>query len=179
VGVDPAAVPDVPYVLATDVVAVPAGAGVPTDAVVDLVASKLEDKAYVLAGRLPALRHAICEHIVRRFARQNGILGAAIFIPGADFPVLTLNQIRMVLRIAGAYGVELDRQRAVEILAVVATGLGLRTVARELLGLVPVGGWALKGAIAYAGTRALGEAAIRYFEAGGADGLTGSVRSRS
>jgi hypothetical protein len=29
----------------------------------------------------------------------------------------------------------------------------------------------VKGGVAYAGTRALGEAAIRYFEAGGARGL--------
>ena len=31
------------------------------------------------------------------------------------------------------------------------------------MGLVPVAGWAVKGVIAYAGTRALGEAAVRYF----------------
>jgi uncharacterized protein (DUF697 family) len=29
---------------------------------------------------------------------------------------------------------------------------------------VPLAGWAVKGGIAYAGTRALGEAALRYFE---------------
>ena len=33
------------------------------------------------------------------------------------------------------------------------------------LDLVPVAGWAVKGAVAYAGTKALGEAAVRYFEA--------------
>jgi len=48
-------------------------------------------------------------------------------------------------------------------------------VARELLDFVPVAGWAVKGAIAYAGTRALGEAAIRYFEAGGARGIAGAA----
>jgi hypothetical protein len=30
---------------------------------------------------------------------------------------------------------------------------------------VTVAGWALKGAVAYAGTKAIGEAAVRYFEA--------------
>jgi uncharacterized protein (DUF697 family) len=38
-------------------------------------------------------------------------------------------------------------------------------VARELLDLVPGVGWAVKGAVAYAGTRALGEAAVRLFAA--------------
>ena len=28
----------------------------------------------------------------------------------------------------------------------------------------PLAGWAVKGAVAYAGTRALGEAAVRYFD---------------
>ena len=37
--------------------------------------------------------------------------------------------------------------------------------ARELLDFVPVAGWAAKGAIAYTGTKAIGEAAVRYFEA--------------
>jgi len=36
---------------------------------------------------------------------------------------------------------------------------------RPLLASVPVAGWAVKGAVAYGGTRAIGEAAVRYFEA--------------
>ena len=44
-------------------------------------------------------------------------------------------------------------------------GFGFRAVARELLDFVPVAGWALKASIAYAGTKAIGEAAVRYFEA--------------
>ena len=39
-----------------------------------------------------------------------------------------------------------------------------RRRAREALDFVPVAGWALKGAVAYAGTRAVGEAARRYFK---------------
>jgi uncharacterized protein (DUF697 family) len=79
-------------------------------------------------------------------------------------PVLTLNQIRLVLRIALAYGEQIDNRRAVELIGVVGAGFGFRAVARELLDLVPVAGWAVKGAIAYSGTKAIGEAAVRYFE---------------
>ena len=71
-----------------------------------------------------------------------------------------------MLRIALAYGERLDRNRAGELRSgVVGAGFGFRAVARELLDLVPVAGWAVKGAIAYAGTQAIGEAAVRYFEA--------------
>jgi uncharacterized protein (DUF697 family) len=68
-----------------------------------------------------------------------------------------------VLRLASAHGVEVDQSRLPEVLGTVAAGFGLRAVARQLLGAVPVAGWAVKGGVAYAGTRAIGEAARRYF----------------
>jgi uncharacterized protein (DUF697 family) len=140
-------------------VGAPPGAAVWIAAV---VAARLGEAGAPLAGRLPVLRGAVCDRIVASFARKNGIVGAAVFVPGADLPILALNQVRMLLLLDQAYGLELDpRERLPEILAVVGAGLGLRTVARELLDVVPVAGWAVKGGIAYAGTRALGEAAIR------------------
>jgi len=173
---------DVPYVPATSVVAVPPGQPIPVRRVADLIASLTEENGYGLAARLPVLREAVVETIVRHFSRQNGILGVAIFIPGADFPVLTLNQLRMIFRIAAAHGEEIDRERIPEVLAVVGAGLGFRTVAREALGFVPGIGWAVKGGVAYLGTKALGKAATAYFEKGGARGLAhaaDAVRSRS
>jgi len=66
-----------------------------------------------------------------------------------------------------AYGLDIDpRERLPEIAATLGAGFGLRAIAREALDLVPVAGWAVKGAIAYAGTRAIGEAALRRLEAG-------------
>jgi uncharacterized protein (DUF697 family) len=173
---------DVPYVLATNVVQVPTGAPLPIDRIAELIAERADERAYMWAARLPALRQVVVEQTITKFARQNGILGAAIFIPGADLPALTLNQIRMVFRIAAAYGEHIDRDRALEILAVIGAGLGFRAVAREALGFIPGVGWAIKGGIAYAGTRALGTAAAAYFEAGGQTRVkkaVGSVRSRS
>jgi uncharacterized protein (DUF697 family) len=178
-GVPEGELPYVPYVLDTNIVPVPPGEPLPAEEVAERIADRADEASYQLAARLPALRPAVVEQIIKKFALQNGVLGVAIFIPGADFPVLTLNQIRMVLHIAVAYGEELDRERAVEILTVVAAGLGFRTVARQLVGIVPGLGWAVKGGIAYAATRALGEAANAYFAAGGTRLLGGSVRSRS
>jgi uncharacterized protein (DUF697 family) len=172
-------IPDLPYVLATDVLAVRAGEALPVEEIIERIAARTGDKSYALAAKLPRVREVVCEEIVRSFSKQNGILAAAIFIPGADLPALTLNQIRMVFRIAGAFGADIDRERVVELLCVLGAGLGFRAVAREVVGVVPGFGWALQGAIAYAGTRALGEAAIRYFEAGGIGAVAGSVRSRS
>ena len=151
-----------PYVLATDVVRVGPGERMPVDRIVVAVAARLGESGAPLAGRVPALRGAVGDRIVASFARKNGIVGAAVFVPGADLPVLALNQVRMLLLLDQAYGLDLDpRQRLPEIAAAVGAGLGLRTVARELLDFVPVAGWAVKGGVAYAGTRALGEAATR------------------
>lgn len=159
-------VPDrVPSVLATDIVRVPAGSGFPVDEIVRAVAHRLGEEATSLAARLPALRRAFAEELTERFARRAGLIGVAVFVPGADFPVLTVQQLRLVLRIGAAYGVEVDQERVPEVLAVIGSGLAFRALARQALGVVPVAGWMVKGAIAYAGTRALGEAAIRYFEA--------------
>lgn len=164
-----------PYVLATDIVRVPPGKGFAVDEIAAVLARKLGENGTALAARLPVLRRPVCDAMISSFAKKNGIVSAAVFVPGVDMPILTLNQVRLVLRIALAHGQDIDNQRALELLGVVGAGFGLRTVARELLDLVPFAGWALKGAVAYAGTRAVGEAAVRYFEAK-ASSRSGSAR---
>lgn len=158
----------IPYVLATDVVRVPAGTGFPLDEIARAAARRLGEDGAPLAARIPLLRAAVCETIVESFARRNGIVAASVFVPGADLPVLTLNQLRLVLRIAQAHGEDVGRERLPELAATLGAGFGLRAVARELLDIVPVLGWAVKGTVAYAGTRGLGEAAVRRFAGGGA-----------
>jgi uncharacterized protein (DUF697 family) len=181
-GVPAGTLVNVPFVLATNVVHVETGGPLPLERIFELIAERADERAYMWAARLPALRPAVVEETIEKFSRQNGILGVAIFIPGADLPALTLNQVRMVFRIAAAYGEEIDRDRALEVLAVIGAGLGFRAVARQALTFVPGVGWAIKGAVAYAGTQALGRAAAAFFEKGGQRRLrelAGSVRPRS
>lgn len=156
---------DVPFVLATDVVRVRPGEGFPVEAIAEAIARRLGEDGAPLAGRVPVLRRAVADALVRSFARKNGVVGAAVFVPGADMPILALNEVRLVLRLHQAYGMDVDpRERLPELAATMGASFGLRAVARELLDLVPFAGWALKGAVAYAGTRALGEAAVRRLE---------------
>jgi uncharacterized protein (DUF697 family) len=152
-----------PYVLDTDLVVVRPGQGLPVLEIVRAIASALGARGAGLAARLPVLRDAVVDELIRSCARKNAVIAAAVFVPGVDMPVLTLNQVRLVLRIGQAYGREIDQSRLPELLGVVGAGLGFRTIARELLDFVPFAGWAAKGAVAYAGTKALGEAARRYF----------------
>lgn len=164
--VGPAGDEPIPYVLATDVVPVAEGQDFRLETIARAIAARLGEQGAPLAGRVPLLRPAVSQQLVESFARKNGLVGAAIFIPGADLPVLALNEMRLVLRLAQAYGEESGPVRLPELVTTLGAGFGLRALARELLGLVTIAGWAVKGAVAYGGTRALGEAARRRYELG-------------
>ncbi len=155
----------VPYVLPDDIVRIPPGQGFPVERIAAAVARKLDEGGTALAARLPVLRPAVTGRLISAASRRNALIGAAVFIPGVDMPILTFNQLRLVLKIALAHGEDVDRSRAIELLGVVGAGFTFRALARSLIDFVPVAGWAVKGAIAYSGTRVVGEAAERYFSA--------------
>jgi uncharacterized protein (DUF697 family) len=130
------------------------------------IAARVGDRAVSLAAAVPALRPAVVDHIIESTARQNAAVGVLVFIPGADMPVMTLNQIKMVLRIGAAYGQQPSLERAVEMLGIVATAFGVRALARKGVTFVPGLGWALKGVVGYTATQAMGKTAVAYFERG-------------
>jgi uncharacterized protein (DUF697 family) len=152
-----------PYVLDTNIVSVAAGEPLPVERVARALARRLGHTGTGLASRLPVLREPVVDELIRAVSRRNAMIAAAIWIPGADMPVLTLNQARLALRIALAHGEEIDRSRLPELAGVVGAGFGFRAIARQLLTVVPVAGWTARGAVAYAGTKAIGEAARRRF----------------
>lgn len=146
------------------------------------VVGALDEDYLVSLGRgYEAFRRAACEEVIRNNARQNAFIGA-LPVPGADLPVMTANQGRMVLNIASIHGEEITLDRARELLGVLGAGLGFRALGRQVVKLVPFGGWAVSGAIGYAGTVAMGRAAMLYFERGysqpGSEELA-SIRERA
>jgi len=155
---------EVPYVLATDVIVTDVAADAAVR-VVERIAARAKGDAYRVARALPHFAEPVSKAIIRHYSRLNGLVGAAAIIPGADLPVLTINQLRMVTRLAGAQGIELDAKRLAEFAVVVGASLGLRGVARTALGLLPGPGRAIKGGVALSGTTAIGEAALRRFRA--------------
>ncbi|MFA5844768.1 MAG: hypothetical protein WC971_08065 [Coriobacteriia bacterium] len=140
------------------------------DRAVELLArwfvDRVPEKRLAVAHNFTFVRRAVAGTFVRATAWQNGAIGAVAIIPGADLPLMTANQAKMLLQIAAAYGQPLSAERVRELAVVVGGGFTLRAVARQFVGLVPGFGWAVKGGIGYAGTVAMGEAAIAYFEQG-------------
>ena len=134
----------IPYVLAEDVVHAPGRGPLPIERLAERIAVRTGPRGFALAANAPGVRRPVCDAIVAHYSRLNAAVGAAVFVPGVDLPVLTLNQLRMVSRIAAAHGVDLDARRLAELMLVVTAGLGLRSAARYLTSLVPVAGWAVK-----------------------------------
>src|SRR4029450_13154320 len=88
-------------------------------------------------------------------------------IPLADFPILTSLQATMVAAIMHISGREMSVRLGGEFIAAIGANIGaglvLRERARAAAKLVPVWGNAISGAVAGAGTYAIGRAAVAYF----------------
>ena len=124
------------------------------------------EKRLAFAIAFPFMRRPLARDAVQATSLQNAGIGLMPLVPGADLPIMTLNQAKMVLQIAAAYGHEMDKDRMKELAAVVGGAYLCRTLARELVEFVPVLGFAIRTGIAYGGTAALGYAVIEYYEGG-------------
>lgn len=142
------------------------------------VVAACREKRLALALSFPFVRRPLSLEAVSATSLQNAGIGLVLFIPGADMPLMTLNQAKMLLQIAAAYGEPMSAARGKELAAIVAGGFACRSVARQVAGAVPAIGWAVKAGVGYAGTKAMGLAAVEYFERGGnIAGLAGVVSS--
>lgn len=141
------------------------GTGIKED-LIPAIAHALRGISLSLGSSLPIFRDAVADRLISTASVQNAAFAFAGFVPGADFPVLVTNQLRMVLQLAALYGEQLGPDRLIEGAATFAVGIAFRTAARELLDLLPAWGWLIKGGISYGGTVALGKSARVYFQSG-------------
>lgn len=137
-----------------------------------------------LARAFPGIRGEIATAIVQTVSVENAIfvvstsLGNVIPNPLqplmsvaealGDIGVLTTNQVRMLFRLAAAFGHKPGyKEQTPEVVSVVGAAFGWRSIARELVGMLPVGaGLVPKAAIAFAATWAVGDGLIYYFATG-------------
>lgn len=126
------------------------------------VMALFSDHAIPLARQFPVLREEAAWEEIRATAKQNALIGA-IPIPGADLPLMTANQLKMILRVAAMFDMPISIERARELLAVVGGGFAFRAAARQVAKFIPAG--AVVGAgVGYSGTLAMGKGAIEYFK---------------
>ena len=158
-----------PYVPATDVLRTRALDAAAVRWIGRRLTARAPEAAWALASGLPALREGVRRSLIERYARGNALIAAATFVPGQDFPTLTLNELRMTLRLAAAAGAEPRRAQGLAIATSLGGGLALRAVARRLGAMRPLPRWAVQAAVAYAGTRAIGLAAAALASRGDGD----------
>ncbi|MDR1714184.1 MAG: hypothetical protein LBR39_08565 [Coriobacteriales bacterium] len=127
----------------------------------------LREQSLAWARNLVFVRKPYVQEAILATSVQNAAISAIPILPGADLPLLALNQVRLFLKIGAAWGLPVDNGRLKEIALLVGSSFGFRALARRLVGLVPVFGWAMRAAVGFGGTQAVGRAADEYFALGG------------
>jgi len=127
------------------------------------------EAALVIGRELPAYRRDAAQRIIRN-APLVSLAAGLEPIPLVDIPILLGTQIRLVLRLAALYGEPLSTtegmKHARELITTIVGGLGLRYLAEQAAKAVPFGGDFVAGVIAGAGTWAIGQVALEYYEGG-------------
>lgn len=131
------------------------------------VISAIKDKDLAFAMSFPFIRRPLAEDAITATSLQNCAVGLVPFLPGADMPIMTFNQVKMTLQIATAYGQPLDADRVKEIAVIVAGAFVCRNLVRTATKAIPFAGWLISGGMGFAATEAMGRAMVEYFEAGG------------
>lgn len=139
----------------------------PLNSLATWIMENVSAKRIAMAKHFEFMRHPLSTELIQSAAIQNGAIGVVVFVPGADMPLITLNQARLVLQIALIYGNLLDRARIKEIAAVIASAFCFRAISRELTEFIPGVGFLIKAGVAYSGTLAIGYTALDYFAQGG------------
>ncbi len=121
-----------------------------------------EDSTVPLSRQFPFLRDEAANQEIAASSQQNAMIGL-MPVPGADMPLMTANQVKMVMRLAAIHDQPMTYERLKEVFAVVGGGLALRTAARQIVKFIPGPGWLIGGGLGFAGTLAMGKAALEYF----------------
>lgn len=145
------------------------------------IADVADERSLAIGRYIDAMREACAAQVVTGTSMVNAQFSLLSNLPtllpvvgnlvavGADFLVLTKNQLMMIFKLAAIYQRDLDDRWRIysEMLPVVGTGLVWRTVARELDALLPFGiGTVPKVVISYGGTYTVGRAADLYYQRG-------------
>jgi uncharacterized protein (DUF697 family)/GTPase SAR1 family protein len=119
-----------------------------------------------VAARINTTLNSFSNKIISIFATLSAAIGVQP-IPFGDLPVLVSLQLSMIITIAyigkGKISIEDAKDFLIACGANIGFGYGMRELARALLKLIPVAGNIGSGALAAAGTFAIGRAASAYF----------------
>lgn len=128
---------------------------------------RLPELRMSLGAAFPFMRKAIALDLTQQTSFENSMIAAVFFIPGADLPVLTLNQCKLLYQIAVINEIPLTRERLVDVALVVASAFGLRALNRLILRKLAPVGWLVRGSIAFGSTMVIGHLTNELYSRGG------------
>lgn len=152
----------VPYALPGNVI--DAEGELPLQELAAAIARAAPDASPGLASRLPVLRPAVERRLIRATAWGNAVIAASPGTDGGHLPLLSIAQGRMLLLMGASRGETLpqDPQAVAKAVAPpIAGSIAVGAAARQLVRRLPVQGPLVRGAVAFAITRAIGEARLR------------------
>ena len=142
------------------------------------IGRRMGDRGIAVGRAFPSMRAAVSKVAIDETSVANAQFALVSNIPailpvigglaaaGADFLVLTKNQVMLIYKLAAIHGRNLDDQMGIlqEIAPVVGIGFAWRTIAREAAAFLPfAAGTVPKVAVAYGGTMVAGRAAEFFY----------------
>lgn len=147
-----------------------------------------------LARQFMPFRKPVSDEIILNVSKENALFSVATSVPtlmplialpwavgefASDTAFLTMNQIRMAFMLAAANDRVIGyREQKAEIASLFAGAFGWRAIARELIGVIPMGAGIIpKAGIAFAGTYVMGLSLERFYRIG--YGMTPAERKQA
>lgn len=139
------------------------------ESLVEFIINSLPQEAQLkmaTAARINSTLKSFSNKVISTFATLSAAIGFQP-IPFGDLPILVSLQLSMIMTIAfigkGKISIEDAKDFLIACGANVGVGYGMRELSRALLRLIPIAGNIGSGALAGAGTFAIGKAASAYF----------------
>lgn len=129
--------------------------------------ANLPDLRLSLGAAFEFMRKPIALDLTRQTSLENAVIAAVFFLPGADLPLLTLNQCKLLYQIAVTNDIPITRDRLVELALVIASAFGLRGISRLALKKFAPVGWLVRGGISFGATMLMGHLAYTMYSKGG------------
>ena len=141
------------------------------------IANVCVGKKFAFASAFTFVARPLASEIVHLTAIENAAIGFVPAICAADFPLMLVNQVKMLAQIAAVYGKKLDSSILKEAAGVLIGAIFGHRVFKIANKIIPLPKSVISGAVAFGTTEAIGKALIAYFEAGGSvDGVVALLK---
>lgn len=155
------------YRLGMEVISISAATGENVETVLLPAMLDAAPKIAISLGReISCLRQTAARRVIRQAALLTALMSAQP-IPLLDLPFQAIVQVGVVLRVGAAYGRSPGGGMNREVVGTVASSLSMNYLAQSIAKFIPLLGWAASSMLGAGATLLIGEAAIRYYEAGG------------